>query len=78
MTYKFGEWDHEPDTQASSSRAGWPPRKTTAIGLLDPEVPSRRQGPLFPISAMVLMRICATVILVGMLVGIFLLFLPRH
>ncbi len=78
MTYKFGEWDHEPDTQASSSRGGGPPRKTTAIGLLDPEVPSRRQGPLFPISAMVLMRICATVILVGMLVGIFLLFLPRH
>ena len=48
------------------------------VGLLDPTVPPKRQGPLLPISAAMLMRIFAAIILVGLLVGIFLLFLPPH
>ena len=61
----------------SSSRGGGPPRKITGVGLLDPAVPPKGQGPLFPISATMLLRIFAAVLLVGMLVGMFLLFLPQ-
>jgi hypothetical protein len=75
MPYEFNEWEHEPETQTSSSRGGGPPRKMTGVGLLDPTVPPKRQGPLLPISATMFMRIFATIILVSMLVGMFLLFL---
>jgi hypothetical protein len=78
MPYEFSEWEHEPETQTSSSRGGGPPRKITGIGLLDPAVPPKRQGPLFPISATMFLRIFAAILLVGMLVGMFLLFLPQH
>jgi len=78
MPYEFNEWEHEPETQTSSARGGGPPRKMTGVGLLDPTVPPKRQGPLLPISAAMLMRIFAAIILVGLLVGIFLLFLPPH
>ena len=78
MPYEFNEWEHEPDTQTSSWRGGGPPRKITGVGLLDPTVPPKRQGPLLPISATMFMRIFAAIILVGMLVGMFLLFLPPH
>jgi hypothetical protein len=78
MPYEFNEWDHEPETQTSSSRGGGPPRKITGVGLLDPTVPPKRQGPLLPISAAMLMRIFGAIILVGLLVGIFLLFLRPH
>ncbi len=75
MPYEFNEWEHEPETQTSSSRGGGPPRKMTGVGPLDPTVPPKRQGPLLPISATMFMRIFAVIILVGMLVGMFLLFL---
>jgi hypothetical protein len=78
MLYEFNEWEHEPETQTSSSRGGGPPRKITGVGLLDPSVPPKRQSPLLPISAAMFMRIFAVVILAGMLVGMFLLFLPQH
>jgi hypothetical protein len=78
MAYEFNEWEHEPETQTSSSRGGGPPRKMTGVGLLDPTVPPKRQGPLLPISAAMFLRIFAAIILVGMLVGIFLLFLTQH
>jgi hypothetical protein len=78
MPYEFSEWEHEPETQTSSSRSGGPPRKMAGIGLLDSTVPPKRQGPLLPISATMLLRIFAAIILVGMLVSMFLLFLPQH
>ena len=78
MPYEFGEWEHEPETQTTSSRGGGPPRKTTGVGLLDSAVPPKRQRPFFPISAAMLLRIFAAIILLGMLVGMFLLFLPQH
>jgi hypothetical protein len=43
MPYEFNEWEHEPETQTSSSRGGGPPRKITGVGLLDPTVPPKRQ-----------------------------------
>jgi len=78
MPYEFSEWEHEPETQTSSSRRGGPPRKATGVGLLDQAVPPKRQGPFFPISATMFLRIFAAVLLVGVLVGMFLLVLPRH
>jgi hypothetical protein len=78
MPYEFSEWAHEPETQTSSSLSGGPPRKMTGVGLLDPTVPPKRQGPLLPISATMFLRIFAAIILVGMLMGMFLLFLPPH
>ena len=78
MPYEFSEWEHEPETQTSSSRGGGPPQKITGVGLLDPAVPPKRQGPVFPISTTMFLRIFAAIVLVGMLVGMFLLFLPQH
>ena len=78
MPYEFDEWEHEPETQTSSSHGGGPPRKITEVDLLDPTEPPKRQDPLLPISATMFMRIFAAIILVGMLVGMFLLFLQRH
>jgi hypothetical protein len=79
MPYEFTEWEHEPEPQASSSRAGGPPRKITGAGVLDPPVPSKRQpGSLLPISASLFMRIFAAIILIGMVVLTFLLLLPQR
>jgi|tagenome__1003787_1003787.scaffolds.fasta_scaffold20962926_3 hypothetical protein len=78
MPYEFSEWDDEPETQTSSSRGGGPPRKITGVGLLDSAVPPKKQGPLLPISATMILRISAAILLVGMFVGIFLLFLPHR
>ena len=82
MPYEFTEHEHEPETQASSSRGGHPPRKITGVGILDPSMPSRRQNPLLPISTPVFVRILAAIMLVAIVVGIvvvaFLPLLPRH
>jgi hypothetical protein len=78
MPYEFTEWEHEPQTQTSSSRGGGPPRKIAGVGLLDPTVPPKRQGPLLPVSTTMFLRIFAALILVGMIVSMFLLFLPQH
>jgi hypothetical protein len=78
MPYEYGEWEHEPETQESSSRRGGPPRKNTGVGLLDPASPPKRRDPLFPVSATMFLRILAAILLVGMLVGMFLLLLPQH
>jgi len=64
--------------ETSSSRGGGPPLKITGVGLLDPAVPPKRHDPLLPMSATMFLRIFAAILLVGMLVGMFLLFLPQH
>jgi len=78
MPYQFTEWEPEPEPQASSSRAGGPPRKTTAVGTLDPPVPPKRQNPLLPIAGSLFIRIFAAIILIAMAVLTFLLLLPQH
>jgi hypothetical protein len=78
MPYEFTEREHEPEPQASASHAGGPPRKITGVGTLDPPVPPKRQGPLFPIAGSLFVRIFAAVILVGIVVATFLLLLPPH
>ena len=78
MPYEFTEWEHEPEPQASSSHAGGPPRKITGVGIVDPPVPPKRQGPLFPIAESLFVRIFAAIILIGIVVATFLLLLPPH
>lgn len=76
MPYEFTEWEQEPTPQASPSRAGVPPRKTTAIGILDPPVPPKRQNPLLPLAGPLILRIFAATILLG-LVGMIVFALVR-
>lgn len=45
MPYELNEWEHEPETQASSSRGGIAPRKITGVGIFDLSVPPTSQGP---------------------------------
>jgi hypothetical protein len=82
MPYEFTEHEYEPETQSSSSRGGYPPRKITGVGILEPSMPPRRQNPLFPISAPMFVRILAAIMLVAIVVGIVVLavlsLLPRH
>src|SRR6267154_202161 len=66
MPYEFTEWEPEPEPQALSSRAGGPPRKTTAVGMLDPAVPPKKQNPLLPIAGSLFVRMFAAIILIGM------------
>jgi hypothetical protein len=78
MPYEFTKWEQEPEPQASSSRTGGPPRKTTTVGILDPPVPPKRQNPLLPIAGSLFIRIFAAIILIGMAVLTFLLLLPKR
>ena len=78
MPYEFTEWEQEPEPQASSSRAGGPPRKITGVGILDPPVPPKRQNPLLPIAGSMFVRIFAAIILIGMVVVTFLMLLPQR
>jgi hypothetical protein len=79
MPYEFTGREYEPEPQASSSRGGVPPRKTTGVGVLDPPVPPKRQpGPLTPLPASLLKRIFAVIILVGVAVAVAMLLLARH
>ncbi|MFY9733292.1 MAG: hypothetical protein WB723_10040 [Candidatus Acidiferrales bacterium] len=77
MPYEHRERDYEPETQASSSRGGKPPRKITGVGVLDPPVPPRKQPrPLGPIPASWLVRIFAVMLLIGLFVCAILLLWP--
>ena len=71
MAYELREWEQDPEPQASSGHSVIPPRTITGVGVLDPSVPPKR-----PPS--VLFRILAGLILVGLIVLIVSMFLPRH
>jgi len=71
MPYEFTEWEQEPEPQASSGHSTIPPRKFTAIGLLDPPVPPKKPpGPILNIPASTLVRILVILVLAGLLVSI--------
>jgi hypothetical protein len=77
MPYEFTPWETEPETLASSSRSGGPPRKTTGIGVLDPPVPPRRPvGPIPQIPASLVLRIFAVLLLVAIGIALFLMLFP--
>jgi hypothetical protein len=74
MPYEFTDYEPAPEPQASSSRAGGPPRKLTAAGVLDPPVPPKRwPGPLGLIPA----KGWLIVLAIAVVVTILLLFAPR-
>ena len=78
MPYEFTDHEYEPEAQASSSRAGVPPRKITGVGVLDPPVPPRKlPGPLTPIPASLLKRIFAVIILIGVAIVVAMLLMHR-
>lgn len=79
MPYEFREWEAELEPQAASARTGGPPRKSTAIGVLDPPIPPRRPpGPLVPLPTSFLLRLFAGLILAGLGLTTLLLLLFRH
>lgn len=68
MPYTFTEWDQELEPQASSSRWGGPPRKSTVAGVLDPPTPPKRPiGPLSRIPISVVLRVLAAMLLATLL-----------
>jgi hypothetical protein len=79
VPYEFDEYGQEPEPQASSGRAGGPPRKLTAAGVLDPPIPPKRPlGPLPSIPAKWWLRAFAGIVLaVAVVVIILFLFAPR-
>ena len=71
MPYKFTEWEQEPEPQASSGRTGGPPRKSTAIGVLDPPVPPKKPvGPIPGIPSSLWVRIFGGILLAGLVAAI--------
>ena len=76
MPYEFTEWEPDPEPEPSCSRVGGPPRKVTGIGILDPPLPPKRQGPLLPLAGPFLSRVFAAVVLIGIAGLILLLLLP--
>lgn len=74
MPHEFTEREKEAEPLAGSNRGGGPPRKITAIGVLDPPVPpKKRPTSLPPIPASLLVRVFAAIILIGFVLGAFLL-----
>jgi len=79
MPYEFTEYEPEPEPQASSGRAGGPPRKLTAADVLDPPVPPRRSpGPLASSPAKWWLRAFAGIALAVAVVAIILFLFAPH
>ena len=76
MPYDFAEYEFELDPQASSARAGGPPRKRTGVGVVDPPIPPKRPpGPIPTVPSSLLFRVFAGLLLAGLAAAIlFLLF----
>jgi hypothetical protein len=76
MPHEFTEWEKEAEPLAGSTRGGGPPQKITGFGVLDPPVPpKKRPTRLPPIPASWLVRVFAAIILIGFVIGAFLLLL---
>jgi hypothetical protein len=79
VAYEFTENDHEFEPQTSSARRGGPPRKLTAVDVLDPPFPPKKPpGPIPATPSSLLFRIFAGLLLAGLASAIlFLLFAKR-
>lgn len=79
MPYEFAENEFELEPAASSSREGGPPRKFTDVDVLDSPVPPRRPpGPIPAAPSSLFFRVVGGLLLVGLSVGILLLFFARR
>jgi len=78
MAYEFTENEFELEPEAASSRGGFPPRKSTGIGVLDPPVPPKRPPGPIPAARMPLtLRILAGLLLAGLAAVLFFLLFGR-
>jgi hypothetical protein len=66
MAHEFTPREEEPEAQAAGGRYGSPPRKHTAIGVLDPPVPPKRPVPPTPAIPRTTMKLLAVLILAGL------------
>ena len=66
MAHDFTPREEEPEAQAAGGRAGSPPRKHTAVGVIDPPVPPKTPvGPIPASPRPVLSNVMAWLVLVG-------------
>lgn len=78
MAYEFTNHEFELEPEASSARGGFPPRKNTAAGILDPPFPPKRPpgsipGALTPL----VFRVLAGLLLAGLAIVTFLMLFFR-
>jgi hypothetical protein len=67
MPHEFIPREEEPEAQPAGSRRGNPPRKRTAVGVLDPSLrPKKPVGPNKPIKRSPLSRAIVILILTGL------------
>src|SRR4029077_16328999 len=79
VPYDFAESEFELDPQASSARAGDPPRKRPESGVLDPPFPPKRPpGPIPTVPSSLLFRIFAGLLLAGLAGTILLLLFGKY
>ena len=79
MPYEFTNNEFELEPEASSSRGGFPPRKNTAAGVLDPPFPPKRPpGPIPGARTPMVFRILAGLLLAGLAIVTSLLLFARH
>jgi hypothetical protein len=73
MAYEFTENESELEPEPSAARGGFPPRKGTAVGVLDPSIPPNLPPSSNPAVSPVILRIAAGVVLAGLAVALFLM-----
>jgi len=78
MAYDFTENEFELEPQPSSARGGFPPRKGTVAGVLDPSIPPNTPSSSSPaVSIGLIFRIVAGVVLAGLVAIMFLMLFAR-
>jgi hypothetical protein len=72
MPYEFTDHEFELEPESSSARGGFPPRKNTAAGVLDPLFPPKRPpGPIPAAYASLFFRVLAGLLLAGLALATF-------
>jgi hypothetical protein len=66
MPHEFTQREEELEAQAAGGRYGSPPRKRTAIGILDPPVPPKKPVPPTPAIPRTMFKLLTVLILVGL------------
>jgi hypothetical protein len=66
MPHEFTQREEEPEAQAAGSRYGSPPRKHTAIAVLDPPVPPKKPIPPTPAIPRTIFKFLTILVLVGL------------
>jgi len=75
MAHEFAPDEQGPEAQAAGSRYGGPPRKYTAVGVLDPPVPPKKPIPPTPAIPRPVIKWLAAMILLGLAFSAVMMFL---